>query len=183
MITLALNKWDHLRYRIAIRQFAPVDCLMDIGSRDHPQTLVKVTERFYTVDPEKSPDIPDPKHLHIEGTWADVMSWLRNYHVHTVTLIDVIEYLEKGEGLRLLKETERLVDQIIVFTPLGFMEQDDGEWNSHRSGWMPYDFGFGWKVQVFPYFHWCDFKGKVLDKPHGAILAVYKKEKVDSFVV
>jgi hypothetical protein len=171
-INLLRNKIDHIRYWLVL-YFEPVDTLMDIGCGNHPVDFMEVTGRHYTVDPEKN---PGEKYWHINGTWQyPAMNFIKSSLIHTVTLMDVVEHLEKAEAQHLLKETQKHVKQIVVFTPLGFMEQEDGTWNSHRSGWMPEDFGEGWTVQVFPHFHWCDFKGRVFPEPKGAILAVWRK--------
>lgn len=170
----ALNKYDHIRFRHALRQFKPVDYLMDIGSGNNPQTFIKVNKRHYTVDPV--PQDNGDKYWHINGTWEHpAMNFMKNNQIDCVVLMDVIEHLDRKEAMGLLYETEKLVKQIIVFTPLGFMEQNDTEnpWNTHRSGWTPEDFGDGWTIQIFPHFHWCDFKGRVYPKPWPAMLAVY----------
>ena len=173
-LNLAFNKWDHSRFWFITHQFKQVDTLMDIGCGNHPQDFIPVTKWFYTVDP--NPTIDKGLYWHINGTWQHpAMNFMRNNPIHTVTLMDVVEHLEKCEALQLLRETQKHVQQIVVFTPLGFMDQDDGEWNSHRSGWMPGDFGKGWKVHIFPDFHWCDFKGRVFPEPKGAILAIWNR--------
>lgn len=85
--------------------------------------------------------------------------------VDSVFMLDVIEHMEREEGLAAiemaLKKAKR---QVVVFTPLGFVPQepgDDGldawgmhggEWQRHRSGWMPEDFP-GWDVLVNKEFH------------------------------
>jgi SAM-dependent methyltransferase len=60
-----------------------------------------------------------------------------------VTCVEVIEHLERGAGLRLLDELERVGRHVIVSTPNGFLEQDDLEGNPlqrHRSEWSVADF-------------------------------------------
>lgn len=72
--------------------------------------------------------------------------------VDTVFLLDVIEHLEKVDGLRLLEHAIRVARaQVVVFTPLGFMPQHytesftwegvaHSELQNHRSGWLPSEF-------------------------------------------
>lgn len=61
-----------------------------------------------------------------------------------VVALDVIEHFEKQDGFRLLEMMESLArKRVIIFTPNGFLPQD--EWDSnvhqvHRSGWEVYDF-------------------------------------------
>lgn len=172
LINLLWNKWDHIRYWNALRQFSPVETLIDIGCGNSPQGFIEVTERHYTVDP--AIHSAGEGYFHINGTWDTAMSIMRNNPVHTVVLMDVVEHLEKAEAKRLLAQTQEYVQQIVVFTPLGFMPQEDGEWNTHRSGWNEQDFA-GWEQHVFEHFHWCDFKGRVYEKPWPAVLAVWRK--------
>ena len=172
IMNLFLNKVDHAWYRLLLSNFSPVDTLMDIGCGNHPQDFIKVTKRHYTVDPAV---IPDGNFFHINGTWEyPAMGFMRNNDIHTVVLMDVIEHLDKTKAQTLLAHTRDLVQQIVVFTPLGFMPQEDGEWNTHRSGWYESDFK-GWQTCIFPYFHWCDFKGEIYPKPFTAILAIWKR--------
>ena len=56
-----------------------------------------------------------------------------------VVALDVIEHLEKADGLRLLEQMEIIArKKVIIFTPNGFLEQepfDGNEWQRHISGW------------------------------------------------
>lgn len=72
--------------------------------------------------------------------------------IDTIFLLDVIEHLEKKDGLELLTEATRVARrQIVIFTPLGFMPQhyeesekwpdvEHGDLQNHLSGWTPEDF-------------------------------------------
>lgn len=61
-----------------------------------------------------------------------------------VTCFHVIEHLEKKEGLKLIKQIEKIArKQIIVATPVGFQElhvYDNNPYQTHKSGWLPNDF-------------------------------------------
>lgn len=83
--------------------------------------------------------------------------------VDVVTMIDVIEHFEKEEGLKVLKDAEKIAQKrVIIFTPRGFFKQVEedhfglgGEvYQKHRSGWEVEDFSsLGYKVKVFQDFH------------------------------
>lgn len=105
--------------------------------------------------------------------------------VDTIFLLDVIEHMEKEVGLQLLPEMERVArQQIILFTPLGFMPQDvdagekdawglsGAEMQKHKSGWMPADFSDEWKFYISENYHDKDFRGQLLKKPYGAFFAI-----------
>jgi SAM-dependent methyltransferase len=61
-----------------------------------------------------------------------------------VVAIDVIEHFDKPDGYRLLEMLEGLArKRVIIFTPNGFLPQDEWDGNVHqvhRSGWEVYDF-------------------------------------------
>lgn len=73
-----------------------------------------------------------------------------------IWMLDVIEHMTREEGEEvLLKALELDPQQIVVFTPHGFMPQSHdawgmgGEhWQTHRSGWTPSDFP-GWAIQPY----------------------------------
>nr|WP_315488783.1 class I SAM-dependent methyltransferase [uncultured Rhodoferax sp.] len=105
--------------------------------------------------------------------------------VDSVFLLDVIEHLEKEEGQKIVVESERVArEQIVIFTPLGYMPQHIGKdqtdgWGlsgssvqEHRSGWFPEDFDSAWSFHICKNFHSLDFKGKPLDATYGAFYAV-----------
>ena len=64
-----------------------------------------------------------------------------------IYLLDVIEHMDKDEGLAVIELAKVQVQvQIVIFTPWGFMEQETDEWGlgghywqKHRSGWKPED--------------------------------------------
>ncbi len=55
--------------------------------------------------------------------------------------LDVIEHLDKDQGLQLLQEMERIAKKrVVIFTPSGFLPQEhfeDDDMQVHRSGWEP----------------------------------------------
>ena len=57
--------------------------------------------------------------------------------------IDVIEHFEKPEAYRVLDELTRRARKVLVATPLGFRRQEipGMPYETHRSGWYPWDFG------------------------------------------
>ena len=67
---------------------------------------------------------------------------------NTVLMFDVIEHMEKDEGEKALALAKKAAtDQVVVFTPRGFMNQesdawglDQDYWQKHRSGWNDADF-------------------------------------------
>jgi predicted TPR repeat methyltransferase len=56
-----------------------------------------------------------------------------------VIAMDLIEHLEKKDGLKLIKKMEKIAKKkVIIFTPNGFLPQgkyDNNPWQIHKSGW------------------------------------------------
>lgn len=52
---------------------------------------------------------------------------------------DLIEHLEKKDGLKLIDMMEKIaINKVIIFTPNGFLKQgeyDNNPWQVHKSGW------------------------------------------------
>jgi len=68
-----------------------------------------------------------------------------------VMMIDLLEHLEPADGLALLGKAQRLArKKVIVFTPNGFVRQDEYGGNPlqvHRSGWTVEDLrGRGYRL-------------------------------------
>ena len=86
-----------------------------------------------------------------------------DHSVDAVVAMDLIEHLEKAEGVQLLADMERLASRkVIILTPNGFVEQppDDNPWQEHKSGWTVEEFEkrgyrvsgiYGWKGFRGPY--------------------------------
>lgn len=100
--------------------------------------------------------------------------------VDTVAAIDVIEHLSMADGFQLIRVAMLIAQQqVVFFTPLGFMPQDGGgekdpwgyqgqRWQEHRSGWTPDDFP-GWRCVVDEKFHFRE------GKPFGAFFAIWDR--------
>ncbi len=68
-----------------------------------------------------------------------------------VVAIDLIEHLEKTDGLELLRQLESIAKKrMIIFTPAGFLPQgeyDNNPWQVHLSGWEVKEMeSYGYKV-------------------------------------
>ncbi len=99
----------------------------------------------------------------IKDTAYSALPPLRNFE--TILFIDVIEHMTKQDGVVCLNFAKTFATkQVIVFTPLGFMEQGTGEddldawgmhgghWQTHKSGWTPDEFE-GWDILIGEDYH------------------------------
>lgn len=108
--------------------------------------------------------------------------------VDTVFMLDVIEHMEKEVGRQVLVEAARVArQQVVVFTPYGFHENDaqdersgldawglhGAEMQRHRSGWLPEDFP-GWRRWVCKAFHRQSKNG--VEERFGAMYAILSIE-------
>ena len=111
----------------------------------------------------------------IQAEALTVLPLLRNFEV--ILFIDVIEHMTKHDGLLCLNFAKSIATkQVVVFTPLGFMEQEVGEdgldawgmhggdWQTHKSGWTPDEFQ-GWDISI----------GRNYHGSHSAFAAVLNK--------
>ena len=169
-----------------------VDVVLDLGAGICPQWFVNPyvhicidAHRPY-LERLKSEIAGDPKYVLINAPWDQVIGMLPDKSVDTVFALDFIEHLEKEDGLRMLREAERVARrQIVVYTPHGFFPQsyddpdkrdrwgmDGGYWQTHRSGWEPEDFGEAWDFVFCPDFIVLDENNEPMEKPMGAIWAL-----------
>ena len=169
----------------------PIDVLLDIGCGIMPQDMVRPLVHI-CCEPygeylqrlrEKTAGSFDRTYILVQATWEEAVRIFPEKSVDTVVLADVIEHMEKEEGARLLRTTERIARrQVAVFTPLGFLPQhcdgkdawglDGASWQEHRSGWLPEDFGEGWEILASREFHAINHMGKPISPPHGAFWAI-----------
>lgn len=166
--------------------------VVDIGCGITPQEIIKPTIHICC-----EPYLPyiqylqrhvekwfDKNYVFLNITWQDLVKILPQKSVDTIFLKDVIEHVEKNKAKKLLKETEKIAkQQIIIFTPLGFIEQHHknnidawgmkgGKWQEHKSGWYPDDFDSSWKILVSKDYHGYDNQGNKYEIPKGAMWAI-----------
>jgi hypothetical protein len=89
-----------------------------------------------------------------------------------VMLIDSLEHISKDDGRMLLLELQAIAGKILVFTPDGYVVQEedawgmDNPWQRHVCGWDSCELSaLGFQVDVRPGFH----------GDHGALFAVWTR--------
>lgn len=138
--------------------------LLDVGCgsdspvqflRTRPAQLVGVDGFLPSIEKSKSRDIHD-EYLCVD--LANLGSEMSERSFDCVLSIDVVEHFDKEQGLKLIREMERIARfRVVLLTPNGFLPQDEhggNPYQKHRSGWnadelraMGYEvFGVnGWK--------------------------------------
>lgn len=162
---VTLKSYDYTKMPLFVRTKAFLrdgGTVLDVGPGIRPQTLVDA-DRHICVEPhgEYADALEAEGFEVIRKTATDA---LRDCEpVDTIVALDVIEHMEKADGLRFIEQAKRKAKQVIVFTPLGFLPQDSEgptdawglhgqEWQKHRSGWLPKEFD-GWVSVVDRNFH------------------------------
>lgn len=79
---------------------------------------------------------------------------IRGKSFDTVLCLNLIEHLEKADGVRLLEEAERIAyRRVILYMPVGYLRQphqDENVYLEHKSGWLPRELEErGYKVRGF----------------------------------
>lgn len=175
------------------KKIPDVEVVLDLGPGICPQPFIKkpyvhicVEAHRPYVERLKRDVAGDPKYVFINAPWDEVISAFPDKSVDTVFALDFIEHLEKADGIRMLREAERVARcQVIVYTPLGFFPQsyddphkpdrwgmDGGKWQTHRSGWDPEDFGEQWEFVICNDYILLDEDNQTMDQPMAAFWAI-----------
>jgi hypothetical protein len=180
----------------AVGRLINPNIVLDVGCGIRPQTM-KHTFVHICVDAHKqyldvlTKTLPRKgffasrlKYVLLNKTVDFVIDKFPRKSVDTIFLLDVIEHLDKVQGLKLINAfCEIARHQIVIFTPLGFISQDHpdgkdawgldgGKWQEHKSGWTPEDFDDSWEFLVSKDFHKTDNLGNSHVSDVGAFYAI-----------
>jgi hypothetical protein len=177
----------------AIKNFLPCNIAVDIGTGIRPHDFVNSAiciccepyAEYVEILKQKVTEKTDKIYVVEQKTWAEALECFAEKSIDSIFLIDVIEHLTKDEGEMLLRRTEAIArQQIVLFTPLGFVAQhtleggkdawglNGAEWQEHRSGWFPEDFDNSWNIFASKNYHEYSNVGVKLEEPFGAFWAV-----------
>jgi SAM-dependent methyltransferase len=154
--------------------------VLDLGcGGDSP--FAAISKKFYSVGVDAfEPSLEAAKKLgiHNEHYLMNVMGIdkkFTNDSFDCVLSTDLIEHLEKSDGILLLEKMEKIAShKIVIFTPNGFLPQREyynNPFQVHKSGWTPKEMrergfkviGFGGlkmlrtdlaQIRYKPYFFW-----------------------------
>lgn len=192
--------------RSAKKRINKVNIVLDVGCGIRPQKLTRTFIHFCLDAHKQYLDVLKTnvvnrdlikgtlKYFFLNKTIDYVIEKFPHKQVDTVFLLDVIEHLDKSKGIELLKSFEKIArHQIVVFTPLGFVNQehpdgrdawglDGGKWQEHKSGWTPDDFDESWEFIVCDDFHTSSNMGDKHAAPVGAFFAIKTLDKQPKLV-
>lgn len=140
------------------------DSILDVGAGIRPQPFFKAKHHLCIEPHGEYVDWLKAKGYQVVQLAA--WKYLRDCEpVDTIFMLDVIEHMEKVHAASVIEMARaRARQQVIIFTPLGFVpqsyaegekdgwEMNGGFWQTHRSGWTPDEFP-GWRVLADPHFH------------------------------
>ncbi|MDI3394708.1 methionine biosynthesis protein MetW [Pseudomonas sp. V98_8] len=173
----------------------PASSVLDIGCGIRPQQYI-TPELLICIEPHLEyveilkKSLKDANAVVIPLDAKKALAGMPDRSIDSIFLIDVIEHMEKEIGAEVLLECERVArQQIVIFTPLGFMPQEihagdvdgwnlhGGEFQDHKSGWYPEEFA-GWDIIACKHLHLQDYLGQDITPPYGGFYAVKNVQKV-----
>jgi hypothetical protein len=181
----------------AVKQMVKeTEVVADIGSGIMPMNYFRPKLHFLVEPWKEYTDILSYRHatdksiIILRMKALDALRAFADNSLDSIFLLDVIEHMDKNEGLEVVKQSERVArEQIVIFTPLGFMKQHIQEnkkdgwglsghaFQEHLSGWIPGDFSSAWSCYICNEFHHVDHANLPLEQPFGAFFAVRNLEK------
>jgi hypothetical protein len=124
--------------------------IFDVGAGLRPVNWYKPAQHI-CIEPHK-PYADRLKAAGYEVRNMEALDALANDRADAVYMLDVIEHMPREIGQQCIDVALSYADQVIIFTPNGFLPQHGdawglgGEyWQEHRSGWTPEDFP-GWNI-------------------------------------
>ncbi|HLP36105.1 class I SAM-dependent methyltransferase [Lacibacter sp.] len=180
----------------AAKKINNVNMVLDVGCGIRPQTFINPFVHICYDAHQQYLDVLQTKltrrktltgklqYIFVNKTVDELISNFPRKSVDTIFLLDVIEHLDKNQGLELMKAFNEIArHQIVIFTPLGFVPQehpdgkdawglDGGKWQQHKSGWTPDDFDNSWEFLVCKNFHSSDNLGNKHENEVGAFFAI-----------
>jgi len=173
------------------RKIVNTEIVLDIGCGIYPQNLNECRTHIccepfaqYIEYLKANNTNKEKLFLYYNCSWEEILGIVCEKSIDSIFLIDVVEHLEKSKGIELLELTVKIAKrQVIVFTPLGFIQQtssdgkdcwglDGGIWQEHCSGWYPEDFDDRWEISASIANHFRDNMGRSYEKPFGAFWAI-----------
>lgn len=143
---ILFGKFTH-QYETLLEQEILSSCqtLLDVGCGSNSQIRAFSKKMIYTMGIDGYiPSIEKSREagIHSDYTVLNILEIADRFEANSFDCVlasDVIEHLEKNDGLKLMRDMERIArKKVIIFTPNGFLPQgayEGNEYQIHRSGW------------------------------------------------
>ncbi len=146
----AIANWTRTLPEELERAIGDAESVLDVGcgSASPLRLLKRRPKRLVGIDGfQPSIEKSRAQRIHDDYFCMDLLDIDRHFTAGSfecVVSIDVIEHFEKEQGWELLRKLETIASKrVVVFTPNGFLPQDehsDNRLQRHRSGWSVEDF-------------------------------------------
>lgn len=152
-------------------EFRQIPYVLEVLAAERPRTVLDVgagygkygflAREFGDAQRVDAIDVTQPRFAAYDHVWLGDLRTLdqvlpADAPVYDLALfIDVIEHFEKAEGYAVLDQLVTRCRTVLVTTPWGFRHQEipGMPFETHRSGWLPWDFTKRYHVRkwsVFP---------------------------------
>jgi len=135
----------------------PTDTVMDFGcglmvlTRELQCTKIYGFDAWQSYIDQLRNELKDKRFIFCKFDIPNDIIFLGNNSTDVSIAIDVVEHFDKSIALSVIRQMERVSrKRVVIFTPLGFMEQEDGkegswgagnpEYQKHRCGFTHEDF-------------------------------------------
>ena len=133
--------------------------MIDVISRENPLTVLDVgcgwgkfgvlTREYSRAEKVDAVDVIQPRYpVYDHAYQGDLRDLLQILPQGTprydlALFIEVLEHLEKEEGWKVIGQLLQVARRVLITTPLGFRPQEFAglPYETHRSGWYPWEFG------------------------------------------
>lgn len=131
-----------------LKELNNMQSILDIGcGKSSPLRLIKKKVYKVGIDIFK-PDLSKSKNSKIHDKYyclnaVQIDKYFQPKQFDCVVALDLIEHLDKRSGLELICKMEKIAKKkVIIFTPNGFIPQDDdiNQYQKHKSGWSVKEF-------------------------------------------
>ena len=152
-------------------EYRQIPYVLDVIARERPRTVLDVgagygkygflAREFGESERVDAIDVTEPRFKAYDHVWLGDLRQIDRLlpadapRYDLALFIDVIEHLEKPEAYALLDRLVGRARKVLITTPWGFRPQEipGMPFETHRSGWLPWDFRGRYRVhgwRAFP---------------------------------
>jgi SAM-dependent methyltransferase len=148
-------------------EYRQIPQVLDVIARERPRTVLDVgagygkygflAREFGDAERVDAIDVTEPRFKAYDHVWLGDLREIERLlpadapRYDLALFIDVIEHLEKPEAYALLDRLVARARKVLITTPWGFRPQEipGMPYETHRSGWLPWDFGGRYHVHAW----------------------------------
>ncbi|PIN75619.1 hypothetical protein COV18_02115 [Candidatus Woesearchaeota archaeon CG10_big_fil_rev_8_21_14_0_10_37_12] len=133
-------------YKLLKKELKKCKNVLDFGCGDHSPIRRFKNIQSIGIDVHKPTiELAKKRKTHKEFILANILEYKSPKKYDCAIALDLIEHINKKDGLRLLGNLEASAKKVIIFTPNGYLPQDpkivaNNPWQEHKSGWTAAEF-------------------------------------------